>query len=99
MRIPFDLMPASELMGHFQSAGFSNVQVGQQQQDLVFDSGVAHAVEAAYATPIGPKLKALPEKRQAQFQNTLRELLVVLSHDGITMGRMVTNVLSAEKAS
>ncbi len=97
MRVPFDFMSESELASHFASVGFVNVEVTQQEQDLVFSGGVKHAIEATYSTPIAPKLRALPDERQVQFRKTLSELLHELSDDGITMGRMVSNVLSAEK--
>ena len=97
MRRPFDFMPDSQLTDHFESAGFVNVQLSQQEQDLVIGGGATHAIEVAYATPIRPKLLALPDEQQAEFQKTLTELLHELSADGITMGRMVSNVLSGEK--
>jgi len=97
MRRPFDFMPASQLTDHFESAGFVNVRLSQQEQDLVIDKGATHAIEVAYATPIRPKLLALSDERQAEFRKTLTELLHELSADGITMGRMVSNVLSGEK--
>ena len=97
MRVPFDFMPESELTAHFESAGFVNVLHRRQEQDLVIGGGVTRAIEVAYSTPIGPKLRALPDGRQVQFRKTLTELLHELSDDGITMGRMVSNVLSAEK--
>ena len=97
MRVPFDLMPDSELTDHFESAGFANVRLERQEQDLVMSGGVTQAIEVAYATPIGPTLRALSDEQQAQFRKTLTELLHELSDDGITMGRMVSNVLSAEK--
>jgi hypothetical protein len=58
---------------------------------------VTHAIEVAYATPIRPKLLALSDEQQAEFQKVLTKLLHELSDDGITMGRMVSNVLSCEK--
>ena len=97
MRVPFDLLPESELTDHFESAGFINVQLGRQEQDLLVNRGETHALELAYSTPIGPKLQALPEERQDQFRRAFTELLEELSHDGITMGCMVSNVLSAEQ--
>jgi ubiquinone/menaquinone biosynthesis C-methylase UbiE len=97
MRVPFDFMPESEITAHFESAGFVNVQLRQQEQDLVIDGGVTNAVEIAYSTPIGPKLRALPDERQDQFRKTFSELLHKLSDGGNTMGRMVSNVLSADK--
>jgi ubiquinone/menaquinone biosynthesis C-methylase UbiE len=97
MRLPFDVMPESELVTTFDPAGFVNVRLLQQEQDLVIGGGVAHAIQVAYSTPIAPKLRNLTDERQAQFRKTLTKLLSKLSADGITMGRMVTNVLSAEK--
>jgi len=97
MRIPFDSMPWSVLPPHFEVAGFVNVGLERQEQDFVLAGGVTQAIEVAYATPIGPQLRALTDERQDLFRKTLTELLHELSDDGITMGRMVTNVLSADK--
>ena len=97
MRVPFDFMPASELSNHFESAGFVKVQHRRQEQDLVMGGGVPFAIQVAYATPIGPKLQELPDDRQVEFREVFTERLGELSADGVTMGRMVSNVLSAEK--
>jgi ubiquinone/menaquinone biosynthesis C-methylase UbiE len=97
VRLPHDFMPDSQLFDHFESAGFVNVQLSQLEQDLVIGGGAAHAIEVAYAMPYGPKLVALSDEQQAEFRKTLTELLHELSTDGITMGRMVSNVLSGEK--
>lgn len=99
MRVPFDFMPESELASHFNSAGFVNIDVKRREQDLVLDGGIKHAIQAAYATPIAPQLRALPEEKQASFRNAMIELLEKLSDDGVTMGRMVSNVLVAEKSA
>jgi ubiquinone/menaquinone biosynthesis C-methylase UbiE len=96
MRIPFD-MPATELPEHFERAGFVNARLERQEQDLVMSGGISQAVEIAYSTPIAPKLRALPDGRQAQFRETLSESLQELSGGGDTMGRMVTSVLVTEK--
>jgi ubiquinone/menaquinone biosynthesis C-methylase UbiE len=97
MRVPFDFMPEEELTAHFESAGFVNVKLKRQELDLVIDGGLTEAVEVAYSTPIGPKLIALPDKRQAEFRETFAELLNKLGNGGDTMGCMVSNVISAEK--
>ena len=99
MRVPFDFMPESELASHFRSAGFASVDVRRQEQDLVLGGGVRNAIETAYSTPIGPRLQALPEEKQVLFQNAMTELLGELSDDGLTMGRMISNVLVAEKSA
>jgi len=97
MRLPFDFMSGSELTSHFESVGFIEVEIERQEQALIFGGGVKQAVEAVFSTPIAPKLRALPEPKQDAFRNAMSELLLELSHDGLTMGRMVSNMLSAEK--
>jgi len=97
MRSPIEFIPQSEFVAHFVKSGLVNVQVERQEQDFVMSGGVAHAIEVAYSTPIGPKLRSLPDGRQAQFKDALTELVYELDNDGITMGRMASDVLSAEK--
>lgn len=97
MGIPFDDAPEWELTAHFESTGFVNVQHERQELDLVLDGGIAQAIKVSYSTPIGPKLKKLHKDRQDQFRIKFTGLLKELSPDGVTMGRMVSNVLSAEK--
>jgi len=99
MRVPFDFMPEEELSNHFETAGFVNVQLDRQELDLVIDGGVTDAVQVAYSTPIGPKLRALPDERQDQFRKAFNELLHGLCNGGNKMGRMVSNVLSADKST
>ncbi|MHC4150166.1 MAG: class I SAM-dependent methyltransferase, partial [Planctomycetota bacterium] len=45
MRVPFDVMPESELTAHFESAGFVNVRLRRVDQGLVVGGGVTHAIE------------------------------------------------------
>ncbi len=99
MRVPFDFMPESELGRDFKAAGFQDVRIMQQQLDLTFNDGVAQAIETAYSTPIGPKLRSLSGESQRDFRKSLTALLEELSTDGKDMGCMVSNVLSAQKAS
>lgn len=97
MRVPFDFMPEEELVNHFESAGFVNVRIRQQELDMFLDGVAKDGVEVAYSTPIAPKIKALPENKQKQFQNTFKELLCEMSNNGKTMGCMVSNILTGEK--
>jgi SAM-dependent methyltransferase len=96
MRVPFD-MPASELSELFEPAGFVNARLERQEQDLVMSGGISQAVEVAYSTPIAPKLRALPDERQVQFRRAFTGLLQDLSDGGVTIGRMVSSLLVAEK--
>ena len=57
----------------------------------------AYCVESAYATPIGPKLRELSDEKQASFGQAMTDQLNVISKDGKTMGRMVSNIVSAGK--
>jgi len=99
MRVPFDFMPESDLTAAFEAAGFEDVLLRQQEQELVIDGGVTDAIQVAYSTPIGPKLNALPNERQDQFRKALNKILHELCNGRNTMGRMVSNVLSADKPS
>ena len=69
----------------------------RQALALVLEGGVAHAIDVAYGTPIGPQLRALSEERQAAYRLAMSELVDTLGDDGVTMGRMVSNVLTARK--
>ena len=97
MRVPFDNMPQAELVAHFEAAGFADVALEQQEQDLVLEGGPERAVELAYATPIGPQLSALTEDRQVRFKHALTELVATQSNGATMMGRMVSNVLTGQK--
>ncbi len=98
MRAPFDFMPESELTSHFETVGFQHVRLKQQQRMLIISGGAPRAIQVAYATPIGPRLRALTEERQGHFRQKFTDLLAELSNDGQMMGRMVSNVMSAEKS-
>jgi len=98
MRMPFDFFSEDDLVSHFERAGFDNIQVTQRRTDLVMHGGVSHAVRAAYATPIGPKLTSLPEGRQSRFREVLSELVRKLSDDGAAIGQMTSNVLTARRS-
>ncbi|MFC2103290.1 class I SAM-dependent methyltransferase [Bacteroidota bacterium] len=97
MRVPFDFMPGYELTEHFKAAGFVNVQLTQKEQELVIDGGLPVATKVAYSTPIGPKLRALTDARQDQFRKAFTEHLHILCNGRNNMGRMVSNVLTADK--
>ena len=97
MRAPFDFMPSSELVGIFESAGFSTVNVRREQRDLVINGGIEQAIEVAYSTPIGPKLAALPKDTQDRFRDALTNNIRDLDGDGITMGQMAADILTAIK--
>ena len=99
MRVPFDHMPQDELVAHFESAGFAGVELEQQTLDLILDGGPEKAVELAYATPIGPQLVALSKEQQGRFKRTLIERVAQQSNGATMMGRMVSNVLIAEKVT
>ncbi len=97
MRAPFDFLPVSEFVGPFESVGFSAVNVRREQRDLIMRGGIEHVAEAAYSTPIGPKLRALPDDAQARFMEVLTSKAKNLDGDDLTMGQMAANVLIATK--
>jgi len=97
MRAPFDFLPVTELVAPFESAGFSTVDVRREQRDLVMSGGIEHAIEAAYSTPIGPKLRALSEDTQARFIEAFTGNAKGLDGDEFTMGQMAADLLIATK--
>ena len=62
-RLPFDHMPPENLASPFIAAGLANTTVERRSAPLVMPGGAPAVLKAAYATPIGPKLKALPQQR------------------------------------
>jgi len=97
MRVPFDFMPRPELIDAFESVGFSTVHVSKEEQDLVMSGGIQQAIEAAYSTPIGPRLRELPDDSQARFVEALTGKAERLDGDRLTMGQMASDVLVATK--
>ena len=97
MRAPFDFMHQSELQDAFKSAEFSSVNVHREERDMIVTGGVEHAIRAAYATPIGPKLRSLSQETQARFVGVFAKNIQELAADGVTMGQMASDVLVARK--
>jgi SAM-dependent methyltransferase len=96
MRRPF-VQGGSELEASFVGAGFVDVALRDQEMPLVFES-VGAAVDTVFATPIGPRLRELPDETQREFRSALAERLEALAEDGRTMGRMVSHVLTARRS-
>jgi ubiquinone/menaquinone biosynthesis C-methylase UbiE len=97
MRAPFDFLPTPEFSAPFESAGFSRVTVHRERRDLVMSGGQEQAIEAAYATPIGPKLLGLPEELQVRFREALSSKVGELAGDEFTMGQMAADILLATR--
>ena len=97
MRLPFDHLPAAELRSLFEQAAFCDVAVERRSASLTMPAGANQAVKTAYATPIGPRLRALPAERRDAFEGGLRRRVEQRSPDGVTMGEMLSHVLKAEK--
>lgn len=97
MRLPFDYMPSTNLAAAFAEAGFVEIVVERRAADLVMSGGEQEAVTMAYATPIGPKLRALPERKRDAFHAALRRQVKTNSANGVTMGQLVAHVLKAVK--
>lgn len=96
MGAPFKFL-SKEFETVFKSAEFSLVEVHSEERDLVMSGGVEQAIKAAYATPIGPKLRSLTQEIQARFVRVFSENINQLSADGVSMGQMVSDVLIARK--
>lgn len=97
MAVPFDFMPEDELLGHFPAAGFQEIAMETCEMDMVFNEGPQEAYETIYATPIAPKLRALPEEKQAQCRQVFLSALAALTTDGVTRAKMTSLVMTASK--
>ncbi len=97
LHAPFDHMPAVELREHFSAAGFENVQVDHHTLEFTVPGGIAQAIATAWSTVVGTELAAMPEGKQAGLRAALAGMLRELSNDGRTMGKTVSNVLTATR--
>jgi len=97
MRLPFDHMPPENLSAPFLQAGFTHVSVERQSAPLLVTGGTAAVLEAADATPIGPKLVELPQPKREAFEATLRRRVESERIDETTMGDLSAHVLKASK--
>jgi ubiquinone/menaquinone biosynthesis C-methylase UbiE len=99
LRIPFDFMPLQELSDAFELAGFTNVNVSIEQDELNFPDGLEQAIETSYSTPIGATLASLSDASQAEYRKALRSYLVELIRDDDNIGHMTSLILTAHKPS
>ncbi len=97
MAAPFNHMPAGELTDHFTSGGFVDVVTELHEADLVFDRGPEQAYETSFATPIGPRLRAFSGSKLAAYRDHMIAALAKMTANGVTSGRMASNVLVAQK--
>ena len=68
MRIPFDIMTQDDLLTPFKGIGFSNFQISKQEEKMHIDGEKINAITFAYSSPIGPKLNAMSNEKQEEFQ-------------------------------
>lgn len=97
MRLPFDHCSADDLRNAFGTAGFTDIVVSRRAVDFVMPGGVEQAITATHATPIGPSLRALADDKLEAFEAALERRVGEFSPDGITMGKLATNLLEATK--
>lgn len=97
IRVPFDFMSPDALREAFMDSGNANIQIKKQERKLFVGKNIDTAIEFAYATPIGPKLKAFSIDNKNEFKEILsKKIRILLKSDG-SMGRMVSNVLILKK--
>jgi SAM-dependent methyltransferase len=96
MQRPF-VQNGPELHDQFTAAGFVDVTLGEEELPLAVGSTDA-AVDLAFATPIGPRLREMPESRREAFRSALAERVNALTEDGHIAGTMVSHVLTARKS-
>jgi len=97
MRIPFDLISKQDLLSAFNEIGFSNIELSTQQQKFYVKGGLKSAINLAYATPIGPNLKALAHTEQGEFKTLLKKNLEQLIQPDASIGKMASNIIIVTK--
>ncbi len=107
METPFPRITAEELAAPLASAGFTSIETQVDRAALAFDGGASdggasdrgidQVVATSYATPIGPKLRQLPEAAQATYRAALTQRLRVLADGGDTLGTLSANLIRGEK--
>jgi ubiquinone/menaquinone biosynthesis C-methylase UbiE len=97
MRIPFDFLTQDDLLEPFRGMGFSKLKISKEEEYLCLEGGISGAIDIAYATPIGPSLRNLSNEKQAEFRKTLMLNLEKLVQSEGGVGKMVSNILVAEK--
>jgi ubiquinone/menaquinone biosynthesis C-methylase UbiE len=95
MRVPFDHCWMEDLASAFKSAGFHRIHTARRALPLKLDGGIANAIAFAYANPVGPQIRALPDDVREGYEQRLAARLHALSADGTRMGHMVANELVA----
>jgi ubiquinone/menaquinone biosynthesis C-methylase UbiE len=95
--VPFNHMPGDELVEHFRAAGFHGIELETPEADLVFEGGVEQAYQTVFATPIGPRLRALPDRKLAEFREAMLAEAEKMTVNGVTTGRMASILLVAER--
>lgn len=97
MKVPFDFMTQSELQEPFSAAGFSNIELTKQEMNMRLEGEVDNALMVAYATPIAPKLRELSVEKREKFNEVFTAKMRRISQDERNCGKMVSNVLKANK--
>ena len=95
MRIPFPHWTGDELAARARQAGFGQVQCFDERRDLTFPGGIAQAVDAILATPIGPMVAALPPAEQAAFREAATAAFAPLLSGEAVRGPMRSWILVA----
>ncbi len=96
MRMPFDNLTQQGLRAPFEGLGFSSIKIAKQEKYLHLNS-IDSALDIAYATPIGPKLKELSTVKQEEFKKLFLEKIRLLYKHNNHFGLMTTNILKAVK--
>jgi ubiquinone/menaquinone biosynthesis C-methylase UbiE len=92
---PFSWPSGIELKAAAENAGFREIRLLTATLPMVLEGGVEQAVRCFAATPVSPRVAALPQDVQEAFFARVRREMAPLERDGKVVGNMTSNIIIA----
>jgi ubiquinone/menaquinone biosynthesis C-methylase UbiE len=92
---PFSWPDAEAIRDAIEAAGLHELRIRKATLPLVFEGGIAQAVRALSASPLGPSLATLPEPRREALSAAVRRCLNTLLRDGSVSADMTAHLAVA----
>ena len=96
MTAPFSWPSGIELKAAAENAGFREIRLLTATLPMVLEGGVEQAVRCFAATPVSPRVAALPQDVQEAFFARVRREMAPLERDGKVVGNMTSNIIIAK---
>lgn len=97
--LPFRWPKAEDLAAVFREQGFSDVSVVKVRRPLVYEGGIAQVIATLGASPVATTVAQLDAETRARLLRAAERHLAPLVVDGQVRTQMVSNILTARKAS